>query len=57
MDAKVWRLYVLNPAVWADAVWERAQAEGLCERRVKGKTEHKWVLTDKGLDLMNEGKQ
>lgn len=55
--AKLWRAYVMTPAQWNDTDWDTAQAAGLCTRRTnRDNTEHKWVLTDAGLDLMIAGK-
>lgn len=57
MNAKDWRAFVLTPSLWSEAVWEQAQAEGLAVRRTDvRRAGHKWVLTDAGLDKMNEGK-
>lgn len=56
-SAQDWREYVRDPSQWREDVWEAAQERGLVIRRTEaGRKGHKWVLTDKGLDLMNEGK-
>lgn len=63
--AREWRAYVLDPSTWDETSWEKALGQGLAVRRVKVKQDadgnkvsetHLYVLTDKGLDLMNEGK-
>ena len=57
MTAKEIRAYVNDPAKWTDEMWEKLHAEGLADRRVaRDQKSHKWVLTDKGLDLYIEGK-